>query len=146
MALDITHSLREAISSNAAVSALTSSRVYVDQAPSGNFTSSKVPQVVIVLEESDRLRYFAGVNDLARVEVVIHTYDDRRADLVDLMATIRNEFDHFRGTLGASEASDCRGMFFDEDRIERLEQHDGGEWGMFHGEQDVTIRFAETIP
>lgn len=146
MAIDIMHSLRQSMISNAAVSALTSTRIYTEQAPSGNLFSSAMPQIVLVWEESDRLRHFDGVNDLARVEIVIHTYHDVRSDLVDLMATIRNEYDHLRGTVGSSEPADVRGIFFEEDRIERLEQQDGGEFGFFHGEQDITIRFVETVP
>lgn len=143
MAIDITHSLREFLISNAAISALVSSRVYTDQAPSGQITSGKLPQIVLELDDADRLRYFEDRNTLARTDLTINCYDDSRSDLVDLMATIRGELDHYRGTLGAAEASTVRGIFFTEDRLQRMHENDGGEWGTFHAELEITVRHVE---
>lgn len=144
MAVDVTHALRNELISTAAVTAIVSTRIYTDQAPS-ILSSSVLPQVVLEMVDMDRLRHTDGVDHLARAEITIHCWGDVRADLVDLMAAIRNALDHFRGTLGSSETADCFGIFFTETRIERTYLQDGAEYGPFHGEHDVTIRFGETV-
>jgi hypothetical protein len=143
MAVDITHALRNKMIGTPAITGTTGTRIYVDQAPS-ILDSAVFPQIVIQLEDMDRLRHTDAVDELARVELTITSYSDERGEMVDLMAAIRNALDHFRGVLGTAERAIVHGIWFIERRLFRERLSAGGEFGPFRGEQDIIIRFQET--
>jgi len=141
MATNIRSVLRDHLVNTASVSSVTSTRIYSDQAPDQDRSAD---HIVFTLDDTRRERFFGNVTTLARSELTVYCWSTNAIQAYDLLQAVRNEIDHYRGTLGNTITVDCRGIFVEDDGIERQRNESGEEYGPYQAYALITVWWIES--